>query len=102
MEGTIDLGWRKSSYSGNGGGDCTEVAAAPGTVVVRDSKDPGGPVLVFGRTAWETFSQALKAGLQRAGNPPRCRAGEGFSVSGVSPRGGIRRMITQVAAGLGG
>src|SRR5437899_2565021 len=26
MEGKIDLRWRKSSYSGNGGGNCVEVA----------------------------------------------------------------------------
>jgi len=39
-----DLIWRKSTYSGSGGADsnCVELAA-PGTV--RDSKNPGGPVL---------------------------------------------------------
>ena len=39
--------WRKSSYSGNGGTDCVEVGA-PATadrVLVRDTKDCGGPVL---------------------------------------------------------
>ncbi len=47
--------WRKSSYSGSGN-DCVEVATdIPGVVAVRDSKDPGGPVLVFSRTAWRTF-----------------------------------------------
>ena len=31
--------WRRSSYSGNNGGQCVEVAA-PGRILVRDSKDP--------------------------------------------------------------
>ncbi|MFJ4487155.1 DUF397 domain-containing protein [Streptomyces longwoodensis] len=32
--------WRKSSYSGNTGGDCVEVADTPTHVAVRDSKNP--------------------------------------------------------------
>ncbi|AZP19176.1 DUF397 domain-containing protein [Streptomyces aquilus] len=33
--------WRKSSYSGNTGGDCVEVAPTPTThIAVRDSKHP--------------------------------------------------------------
>ena len=40
MEG---MNWRKSSYSGNSGGNCTEVAPSPGAVLVRDSKDPAVP-----------------------------------------------------------
>jgi len=31
-------------------------------VLVRDSKDPRGPVLAFGREAWDAFATALKAG----------------------------------------
>jgi hypothetical protein len=58
MEG---MNWRKSSYSGNSGGNCTEVATVPGTVLVRDSKYPHGPVLAFGRYAWAAFAAALKA-----------------------------------------
>lgn len=52
--------WRKSSKSGNNGGSCVEVAAnLPGVVGVRDSKDPQGPALVFGRAAWRTFVTQL-------------------------------------------
>ena len=55
--------WRKSSYSGSNGGACVEVADnVPGIVAVRDSKDPGGPVLVFGPDAWQAFTVAIKAG----------------------------------------
>ena len=53
--------WRKSSYSGTNGGNCVEVARnLPGIVVVRDSKDPGGPALAFTPADWETFTAVLK------------------------------------------
>ena len=58
MEG---MNWRKSSYSGNSGGNCTEVATVPGMVLVRDSKDPHGPVLAFRREAWDAIAAAVKA-----------------------------------------
>ncbi|HEV7648269.1 MAG TPA: DUF397 domain-containing protein [Actinophytocola sp.] len=37
--------WRKSSYSSGQGGNCVELAYAG---AVRDSKNPGGPVLSVG------------------------------------------------------
>ncbi|MEV0155382.1 DUF397 domain-containing protein [Micromonospora sp. NPDC050686] len=52
--------WRKSTRSGNNGGDCVEVADnLPGTVAVRDSKDPAGPVLTFRPAAWRAFLTEL-------------------------------------------
>jgi len=42
-----EIMWRKSSYSGGGGGECVEVAFPPARVAVRDSKNPEGPVLVL-------------------------------------------------------
>jgi hypothetical protein len=60
---TIDQCWRKSSYSGNGGGDCVEVATRlPGTVAVRDSKDPHGPALIISRDEWASFTTRLRSG----------------------------------------
>ena len=57
--------WFTSSYSGNGG-QCVQVAAnliAPhGTVPVRDSKTPTGPVLSFPANAFTTFVAGVKAG----------------------------------------
>ncbi|WP_371604248.1 DUF397 domain-containing protein [Streptomyces sp. NBC_01220] len=51
-----ELSWFKSSYSGSGGGDCVEVAAARDAVHVRDSKAAGdGPALRVGRNEWATF-----------------------------------------------
>ncbi|MFJ7334507.1 DUF397 domain-containing protein [Streptomyces sp. NPDC101110] len=50
-----NLAWRKSSYSGDQGGDCVEVAEAPATVAIRDSKAPAGPVLTLDPAAFTTF-----------------------------------------------
>ncbi|MFF7855525.1 DUF397 domain-containing protein [Streptomyces sp. NPDC007904] len=53
---TLDLAWFKSSYSSGPEGDsCVEVAAGPGTVHVRDSKDVEGPRLAFAPAAWADF-----------------------------------------------
>ena len=54
--------WFKSSRSTNNGA-CVEVAFVPGHVAARDSKDPGGAVLVFGTKAWRAFVDGVKNGL---------------------------------------
>nr|BFD83118.1 hypothetical protein StreXyl84_25190 [Streptomyces sp. Xyl84] len=54
------IAWRKSSYSNGDGGDCVEVADVPAFIPVRDSKNPGGCVLLFQRSAWAPFLDALK------------------------------------------
>ncbi|GAA3844423.1 hypothetical protein GCM10022403_090400 [Streptomyces coacervatus] len=55
--------WRKSSYSGGGGGNCLEIADDhPALVPVRDSKSPHGPKLVFRTEAWSAFVENLKHG----------------------------------------
>jgi Domain of unknown function (DUF397) len=62
MEESVALRWRKSSYSGNGGGNCVEVASGRRSVLVRDSKDPAGPPLAVGGNAWSSFVQGIKDG----------------------------------------
>jgi hypothetical protein len=58
----VNPGWRKSSYSNNGGGDCVEAAHVPGRVLVRDTKDNGtGPVLRVTLTDWGHFTSAIRA-----------------------------------------
>ncbi|WFE53639.1 DUF397 domain-containing protein [Micromonospora sp. WMMD1155] len=53
--------WRKSTRSGDNGGDCVEVATnLPGVVAVRDSKDHTGPVLTFSLDNWSAFVTATK------------------------------------------
>lgn len=61
MEGSRAVTWRKSSYSGNNGGNCVEAGSAPGRVVVRDTKQDGrGPVLAFGAQGWREFAAKIK------------------------------------------
>ncbi|MEU0382996.1 DUF397 domain-containing protein [Streptomyces chartreusis] len=48
--------WRKSSYSGDQGGSCVEIAeTAPTTIAVRDSKNPAGPILTLDPATFTTF-----------------------------------------------
>ncbi|MFE0878601.1 DUF397 domain-containing protein [Streptomyces smyrnaeus] len=51
----LDAQWVKSSYSGDDGPACVEVAATSGTVHVRDSKDVAGPQLTVAPTTWAAF-----------------------------------------------
>ncbi|WP_097869340.1 DUF397 domain-containing protein [Streptomyces sp. rh34] len=48
--------WRKSSYSSDEGGQCVEIAAHPAAVHVRDSKDIEGPTFTVAPTAWSAFA----------------------------------------------
>ncbi|MEU7573359.1 DUF397 domain-containing protein [Micromonospora sp. NPDC049240] len=51
--------WRKSTRSGDNGGNCVEVATnMPGVVAVRDSKDPAQHVLTFSPASWTRFVRA--------------------------------------------
>jgi hypothetical protein len=55
--------WRKSSRSGDNGGNCVEVARnLHGIVAVRDSKNLNGPVLTIEPTGWQDFIAGVKAG----------------------------------------
>lgn len=48
--------WRKSSYSGDQGGQCLEVAELPdASVAIRDSKTPAGPILTLDPATFTTF-----------------------------------------------
>jgi hypothetical protein len=50
-----DTGWFKSSYSGSASVNCVEVRITSTTVLVRDSKNPSDPQVLFGPTAWRAF-----------------------------------------------
>jgi hypothetical protein len=55
--------WRKSARSSSEGQNCVEVAMnLPGVVAVRDSKDPGGPMIILARAAWHAFTLGAQAG----------------------------------------
>lgn len=58
-----DAEWRKSSWSGDNGGQCVEVAFADGAVGMRDSKDKGqGPILVFTPGEFNAFVRGVMGG----------------------------------------
>lgn len=54
--------WRKSEHSAYNG-NCAEVRIADGMVQVRDSKDPGGPVLAFTPAEWARFLAGCRHGM---------------------------------------
>ncbi|WP_306328983.1 DUF397 domain-containing protein [Streptomyces venezuelae] len=54
--------WRKSSYSGDTGGNCIEVADLAAHVAVRDSKNPEGPAFLATPAAFTAFVAAAAEG----------------------------------------
>ncbi|MEU6539500.1 DUF397 domain-containing protein [Streptomyces sp. NPDC047000] len=55
-EDSARLAWFKSTYSGNEGGACLELATTPNAVHVRDSKKPTRAQIVFTRQSWAAFA----------------------------------------------
>jgi hypothetical protein len=63
MEDEIELSWRKSSYSGNGGGSCVEVGTGlPGKLAIRDTKRHEDGMHVVTAEAWSAFLEGIKKG----------------------------------------
>ncbi|MGK5554930.1 DUF397 domain-containing protein [Actinomadura kijaniata] len=52
--------WRKGARSGENGGNCVEVAAVPGVVAIRDSKDPEGPKVFVESGGFRRLADAIK------------------------------------------
>lgn len=60
--GLAGMTWRKSRHSGQLG-NCVEAAALPGgEVAMRNSRDPGGPALIFSRDEMAAFLAGAKDG----------------------------------------
>jgi hypothetical protein len=61
MDDLTLLPWRTSTYSGGNGGGCVEVTDnTRGQVLVRDSKDRDGGVLMVPAAAWRAFGTDVK------------------------------------------
>lgn len=57
----VEVGFHKSTKSGTNGA-CVEVATCDCGVRVRDSKNPGGPVLNFNKAEWVAFLASARDG----------------------------------------
>ncbi|MFE7388806.1 DUF397 domain-containing protein [Streptomyces sp. NPDC057582] len=57
-----ELSWFQSSYSGNEGEACVEVATCPHTVHVRDSETVDGLTFAVAPAAWTAFLADAVAG----------------------------------------
>ncbi|MEY9926896.1 putative secreted Zn-dependent protease [Catenulispora sp. GP43] len=58
----LKTGWRKSSAS-SGNGACVETTSVKADeILVRNSRDPEGPVLSFTKAEWVAFVAGVKAG----------------------------------------
>ncbi|WP_075023469.1 DUF397 domain-containing protein [Actinomadura madurae] len=62
--GQVAFGWRKSSYSDATGGECVELAGVPGYVLLRDSRDPDGPVICLDLAAARGFMSRVRQASQ--------------------------------------
>ncbi|GAA4680269.1 DUF397 domain-containing protein [Phytohabitans rumicis] len=60
MEAGPHIHWKTSSRSQNT--NCVEVADSGSTVAMRDSKDRGGPILIFAKERWLDFVAGAKDG----------------------------------------
>ncbi|GAB2494959.1 DUF397 domain-containing protein [Nocardiopsis aegyptia] len=60
FNGAKHMAWRKSSYSGGGGGNCVEVAEGR-NVLVRDTQNRRLGHLTFENAEWTGLLTALKA-----------------------------------------
>lgn len=60
VEGAV---WKKSSYSGGSESQCVEcadVSRIHSGIAVRDSKNPGGPALLFAPEVFSRFVTAVR------------------------------------------
>jgi hypothetical protein len=53
------LTWRKSKES-TSDGQCVEIACAGESVMLRDSRDPSGPILAFSSARWSAFLRCIR------------------------------------------
>jgi hypothetical protein len=54
--------WRKSSHSGDEGGNCIELADLDSAIGIRDSKNSDGPALVIRRREFGALLARVKSG----------------------------------------
>lgn len=65
---THQMPWRKAKRSAEGNDACVEIARTDHGIIVRDSKNPDGPLLHINQAAWQTLAHRIKR--DRAALPP--------------------------------
>ncbi|GAA4233527.1 hypothetical protein GCM10022254_36160 [Actinomadura meridiana] len=63
MKEKLGVHWRKSSHSDHSGGHCVEVAYLVPVIGIRDSREPGWPVLTLAPAAWEAVITNIRFGM---------------------------------------
>lgn len=61
------LVWQRSTFCSESG--CVEVAVSGGTVLLRNSESPDGPVLQCSDSVWRVFLRGVMAGNSGLGQP---------------------------------
>ena len=92
-----NLTWRKSSRSGNGGGNCVEVASDDRRVHVRDTKSRQRGMLTVSAAAWRQFVNEIKT--SRADIPALSRTGTEAQLKSPLVTAVVDRDLGCVAAG---
>lgn len=77
------LAWRTAKDCNSS--SCVEVAAAPGGVAIRDSKDPDGPVLSFDLAEFGVFVAGVRRGDFDDLLPPVEEKPHGFAMNTSAP-----------------
>jgi hypothetical protein len=58
----VEVGtWRKSTHSGSNGASCIEVGTAETGVLVRDTTNRAGAMLIIPASAWRTLLAEVRA-----------------------------------------
>lgn len=60
VESPPRIAWRK--HTDSFGAECVEVGAAAADMLIRDSKDPAGPVIVLTAGGWPSFLLSVTSG----------------------------------------
>ena len=55
-----ELPWKKASYCN--GGECIQVAITNGRVILGDSKNPSGPIILASYSQWNSLVGKIKRG----------------------------------------
>ena len=56
----VNVDWHTSTFCATG--NCLAAGVDGDTILVRDTKDPNGPVLTYSRAEWDAFLDGVTGG----------------------------------------